>query len=80
MQNLWLTGAAVGVHGYWSSWQAAARDAPAMAQLLGLDPAAGDRCLGVFVVGVAEPERLAGYRPRRAPLSEFVSWRVDDAP
>ncbi|GFH26164.1 nitroreductase domain-containing protein, partial [Haematococcus lacustris] len=35
---------AQGLAGYWSSWQAAARDAPEMAAFLGIDPTQGDNC------------------------------------
>jgi hypothetical protein len=41
VQNLVLQATALGVAGYWSSWQPVARDAPAMHQFLGA------RCCGV---------------------------------
>ncbi len=74
VQNLWLTATAAGVGGYWSSWQAAARDAPAMSAFLGLGP--GDKCLGVWLAGWPAEERVASYRPRRAPLESCVEWRI----
>lgn len=74
VQNMALVGSSMGVHGYWSSWQPAARDAPEMHELLQIDAAKGDRCLGVFLVGQGQQERLAGYRPRRQELSEKVLW------
>jgi nitroreductase len=74
VQNMALVGSSMGVHGYWSSWQPAARDAPEMYALLKIDAGSGDRCLGVFVVGRAQQERLQGYRPRRQELSEKVLW------
>jgi nitroreductase len=77
VQNLWLSGWELGVHGYWSSWQVPARDAPEMGAFLGADLAAGDKVLGFFVAGVADPERLAGYRGSRRPLDEVVEWRMD---
>lgn len=64
----------MGIHGYWSSWQVPAREAPEMQQLLGLDISRGDRCLGFFLVGTADAERLQSYRPKRQPLSEKVVW------
>jgi hypothetical protein len=64
----------MGIHGYWSSWQVPARESPEMQQLLGLDSSRGDRCLGFFLVGTADAERLQGYRPKRQPLSEKVVW------
>jgi hypothetical protein len=47
-----------------------------MSQLLELDSAAGDRCLGFYVLGSAEAERVDGYRPRRAPLADKVVWKL----
>jgi hypothetical protein len=47
-----------------------------MYQLLGIDSSKGDKCLGFFVVGCAEPERLAGYRPKRQPLEDKVVWML----
>lgn len=66
----------MGIHGYWTSWQAPARESPEMAALLGLTPGKGDKCLGFFVVGTADRERLAGYRPKREPLTEKVVWML----
>lgn len=48
----------MGVHGYWSSWQHAARDA----FLMQIDAAKGDRRLGVFLVGQGQQERLQAYQ------------------
>lgn len=73
VQNMWLAATAAGVHGYWSSWQEAARTAPEMLEFLGMEP--GDQCLGFFVAGIAEPERLAGYKASRRPLEGIVEWR-----
>ena len=76
VQNLWLAGWSEGVHGYWSSWQPAARDAPEMLDFLGLD-ARTDKVMGFFVAGVADPERLAAYRGSRSvKLDECVEWRL----
>jgi hypothetical protein len=66
----------MGIHGYWTSWQVPARESPEMYQLLGIDSSKGDKCLGFFVVGCAEPERLAGYRPKRQPLEDKVVWML----
>lgn len=76
VQNMSLQAASLGVNGYWTSWQAVARESPEMAQLLGIEPASGDRCLGFFVVGCADEERLAGYRPKRQPLEDKVVWKL----
>lgn len=74
VQNMALAATSLGVGGYWSSWQAAARDAPEMHQLLEIDGSKGDRCLGVFLVGQPDGERVKGYRPKRQELSEKVVW------
>ncbi|KAF6265408.1 hypothetical protein COO60DRAFT_1623841 [Scenedesmus sp. NREL 46B-D3] len=74
VQNMALVGSSMGVHGYWSSWQPAARDAPEMHALLQIDASKGDRCLGVFVAGQGQQERLESYRPRRQELAEKVLW------
>jgi len=77
VQNLWLAGWSLGVHGYWSSWYPPARDAPEMAAFLKADLAAGDKVLGFFLCGVADPERLAKYRGSRRPVEEVVEWRLE---
>jgi hypothetical protein len=46
-----------------------------MAQFLGIKPEAGDRCLGVFSVGLAEPERMSGYRGKREGVDTKVTWK-----
>jgi nitroreductase len=75
VQNLSLMAHSLGVSGYWSSWQAAARDSAAMHQFLGLDSSRGDRCLGVWLVGQADQERVRGYRPKRQDLAQKVVWK-----
>ena len=74
-QNMHLMASALGVGAYWSSWHAAQRDAPEMAVFLGLDAAAGDRCLGFMVCGVAAPGAAAAVRAARRPLGGKVEWR-----
>lgn len=56
--------------------QVPAREAPEMQQMLGLDPSRGDKCLGFFVVGSADAEVVAGYRPKRQPLEDKVVWKL----
>ncbi|KAG2449450.1 hypothetical protein HYH02_005597 [Chlamydomonas schloesseri] len=72
-QNMWLMSTALGLAAYWTSWQEVAREAPEMKQLLGLAPE--DRVLGFFTVGLAEPERVEGYRAARGPAADKVTWR-----
>jgi nitroreductase len=76
VQNMALQASALGIHGYWTSWQVPARESAEMQQLLGLDPSRGDKCLGFFVVGTADAERVAGYRPKRQPLADKVVWKL----
>jgi hypothetical protein len=73
VQNMWLLGTALGVAGYWSSWQPVARDAPEMHSLLGLS--GKQRCLGVFVLG--RSERGEQYRGSRQPVDSKVTWRLE---
>ncbi len=61
--------------GYWSSWQAEARDSADMKAFLGLGP--DDRCLGVFLLGTAAPGAVDGYRAVRGPVEAKVDWRLD---
>jgi hypothetical protein len=70
---MWLMASALGLAGYWSSWQAVARDAPEMHAFLGL--AGRQQCLGVFVLG--RSDRADGYRGSREPVEERVSWRLE---
>lgn len=74
VQNMWLAATAVGVNGYWSSWQEPARTAPEMLEFLGLEP--GDLCLGFFVAGTADPERAGSIKASRKPMDEVVQWRM----
>ena len=76
VQNMALQAVALGVCGYWTSWQAVARESADMQAFLGLDSSRGDKCLGYFVVGCADAERVQGYRPKRQPLAEKVVWKV----
>jgi hypothetical protein len=46
-----------------------------MAEFLGIKPEAGDKCLGVFSVGLADPERAAGYRGKRDAVETKVTWK-----
>lgn len=73
-QNLWLAATAVGVAGYWSSWQEPARTAHRMNEFLGIGPE--DLCLGFFVAGTADAERAAAYKASRRPLESVVEWRL----
>jgi len=64
-----------GAAGYWTSWgPEEARDSPEVKGFLGLEPE--DRCIGVFLMGVADSERVATYRVKRGPIGEKVEWRV----
>ena len=42
-----------------------------MKQWLGLERE--DRCIGVFLLG--RSDRLSGYKAKRGPISEKVTWR-----
>ena len=70
VQNLHLMATALGAAGYWSSWNPIGRDSPGMLTFLGLDPAAGDRCLGLFML--ASSDRVDKYRSARGALGTRV--------
>lgn len=74
VQNMWLMATALGLSGYWTSWQEVARDSDQMRDYLNLDDPR-DRCLGFFVLGKGDSERVASYRASRAPLDQIVQWR-----
>lgn len=67
---MYLLATSMGLAPYWSSWQAVARDAPEMAEFLGLGE--GGKCLGVFTLGISE--RAASYRGSRKPVADKVTW------
>lgn len=62
----------IDVPGYWSSWYTEARESADVKQFLGLEEE--DRCLGVFMLGKCADD--SGYRSKRGPLSEKVTWRL----
>ena len=67
VQNMWLTASDLGLASYWSS--------PSSIQngqaFLGLKE--GQRCLGLFYIGVPKPE--APRTSVRGPISSKVEWR-----
>jgi len=70
VQNMHLMATAQGVGAYWSTG-GVINDA-AFVELLELDVAAGDSCIGLFFVG--HSDRMAGYRGARGPASDKVQW------
>lgn len=72
VQNMHLLATALGVGAYWSSWYAHYREDEQCAKDLGLEPSAGDRCLGVFVIG--EMEAGLSNRAARKPVTEIARW------
>lgn len=73
VQNLALMAKSLGVAGYWSSWQAVARDAPEMADFLGMP--SGCKCLGVYIAGMPPADAQTRAGSRQAWQSKVV-WRV----
>mmetsp|Transcript_8309 Transcript_8309/g.20624 ORF Transcript_8309/g.20624 Transcript_8309/m.20624 type:complete len:300 (-) Transcript_8309:802-1701(-) len=73
VQNIGLQATAMGIAGYWTSWQAVARDAQEMREFLGLT-GPKDRCLGLYCLGFSD--RSAGYRGSRGSIHEKVQWRM----
>lgn len=76
VQNLHLVATALGLAGYWSSWNVVGRDSEAMAKLLGISKEAGDRCVGFFVLGSSD---LVGkVRSGRGAIAEKTRWVSSD--
>jgi len=73
VQNMHLLATSLQVGAYWSSWYAHYRASDECVRDLGLDPAAGDRCLGVFVLGEQEPN--LSNRASRLPLEQIATWQ-----
>ncbi|KAF5832135.1 Nitroreductase-like protein [Dunaliella salina] len=73
VQNIGLQATAMGIAGYWTSWEAVARDAQEMREFLGLTEPK-DRCLGLYCLGFSD--RSAGYRSSRGTVQEKVQWRL----
>jgi len=73
VQNMHLMATSLGVASYWSS--GGPIDDALVLDLLGLKEE-GDRCLGLFYVGMATNEKTAGYRKgaRRGPTADKVTW------
>lgn len=74
VQNLHLMATSLNVQGYWSSGGGYTQ--PAVCDELGWDSKAGDRCLGVFHVGMAPSDTVARYRSKRQPIRDKVTWRL----
>lgn len=72
-QNMLLAASSLGVAGYWTSWQEAARTSPEMKKFLGLQ-GEGDICLGFLVLGYSD--RADQYRGSRGPVQEKVVWKM----
>ena len=74
VQNMHLLATSLQVGAYWSSWYAHYRAASECTRDLGFDSAAGDRCLGVFVIG--EMDANLSNRAARLPLEEFTTFQA----
>jgi len=74
VQNMHLMATALGVACYWST--GGPLDSPELLKFCGLTEE-GDRCLGLFHVGMAPPERMQAYRATRGPIAKKVTWRSD---
>ena len=72
VQNMHLCATTRKVGAYWSSWYKHYAESAEMVREMGLDPAMGDRCLGVFVVGEMKPELKV--RATRLPVDEIATW------
>jgi len=74
VQNMHLMATTLKVGAYWSSWYAQYRGSAEISADLGLEPASGDRCLGVFVIGEPQPSVFAANRAVRQSVDEVTRW------
>lgn len=74
VQNMWLLGTALGVAGYWSSWQGESTcNSPDFKRFLGLG--SEDSCLGFFILGNCKPDVISAYRSKRGPMADKIVWK-----
>ena len=71
VQNMHLMATSLGVAGYWST--GGPLDSQNILDFLGLTEH-GDKCLGLFCVGMAAQEKVRSYRASRGPIEQKVSW------
>lgn len=87
VQNMYLQATSIeidaenGVGVYWSSGgvkeSAVSKGSDKVREAFGLPPSAedtGDRCLGLFYVGVCSKKRIVAYRSKRGDIGEKVKW------
>eukprot|EP00959_Pyramimonas_sp_CCMP1952_P399673 8374009-Pyramimonas_sp.AAC.1 len=72
VQNMHLMATSLGVASYWST--GGPLDSPKLLDFFGLTEE-GDRCLGLFHVGMAAKEKVQAYRATRGPIDKKVTWR-----
>lgn len=73
VQNMWLQGTALGVAGYWSSWQGEqVCNSQQMKSFLGLSDE--DSCLGFYLLGNSTPDVISSYRSKRGSMAAKVAW------
>lgn len=65
-----LMATSLGVAGFWSSWNAAARDSKEFKHFLGWGE--DDMCIGVYAVG--RTDKADKYQGHREPLGDRVTW------
>mmetsp|Transcript_30854 Transcript_30854/g.67372 ORF Transcript_30854/g.67372 Transcript_30854/m.67372 type:complete len:262 (-) Transcript_30854:109-894(-) len=71
VQNMHLMATSMGVASYWST--GGPLESPNLLNFLGLTEE-GDRCLGLFHVGMAPKEKVQAYRATRGPIDKKVTW------
>lgn len=73
VQNMWLQGTALGLAGYWSSWQGeSVCNSPQMKKFLGLGQE--DSCLGFYILGNSTADVMSTYRSKRGSMAGKVAW------
>jgi len=76
VHNMHLLATSLQLGAYWSSWYELYRKSDECVSFLGLSPAEGDLCMGVFVVGACDKvEQIQRMRAARLPAAEIADWR-----
>mmetsp|Transcript_20576 Transcript_20576/g.55455 ORF Transcript_20576/g.55455 Transcript_20576/m.55455 type:complete len:292 (-) Transcript_20576:364-1239(-) len=75
VQNMHILATSMRLGAYWSSWFDHFVESSEGVRFLGLDPSAGDRWIGVFVIGSAEAHKIDSYRATRKAVTETSEWR-----
>jgi len=72
IQNASLMATSLKIACQWSSWYEPFTSSPECVEFLGLDPKAGDRCMGVFTIGLSD--KFGKSKAKRDGFDAKVTW------